>query len=247
MRLSGKQIVDVSAEDARELRAYAVSMTRGYMNHTRRPSELLTEYQKNNPRQPAMSGLVDFMSMVALALADAPKDALTVNVEPFKGILADVTTLPKHAPAATPIASPTQDQITYDLATCSYTIESVKVDDEDLRFAREHSIRTDAVDRVMAQLMPILQAKWPTRGEYLLTCTPRAGSHVQEYSSEWKWAVRTCLWRKEAGAVFYSRDGSGVVILRKNDSLVRVMEGEFETAAFDLNHPHLGNLHKVTV
>lgn len=103
MRLSGKQIVDVSAEDARDLRAYAEGMVCGYMNHTRRSSELLTEWQAIHPHQSAMSSPVDFMSMVAVALADAPKDASQSNVEPFKGILANVANLPLPRSSADPI------------------------------------------------------------------------------------------------------------------------------------------------
>lgn len=253
MRLDeGKQrIVIEFPEDGSDLRAFCESHLRPTMAlfdacpKTRSLWRIYLDWNQCK-RSVADCGTL-FLSMVALALADAPKDAAQGNVEPFKGILSNLSALPKRAPddLDTDRVLTTSDMIAYNLSTRTYLIQgNVEVTAENLEWARKKAIRTSAVNQVMTKLMPILRAHWPDKGEYLLTCTPRGGKLVQKYSRSLEWAVRTCLWRKDSGGVFYSSDGSGVNILRKNDNLVRVMEGEFETAAFDLNQPGLGNLYR---
>jgi len=93
-----RRIVIDGAEDVADLRAFCES-------HMGCPASMFDAsagtralwnayFNRNEIERSKTDTYAVFMSMVAVALADAHKDAPTVSVEPFKGILADVTSLP---------------------------------------------------------------------------------------------------------------------------------------------------------
>jgi hypothetical protein len=208
MRIEGDRIVDVSAEDAKDLRAYvaAVPHDMDAGSASAKTYDLWHRWQLFRPGLKLHDARIAFLSMAALALADAPKASPAVTEKPYSGILDGLTTLQKSKAVVTP---------------------------------------TFALKMLYEPLWSILGAKWPDRGEYQVDYHKSADYPVRTEEVPYlAWAIERLL-SSEQATITYTCDGSGVTIAMKRGNLVRVVEGDLETHAWDLARPELGDLYAV--